>query len=160
LFEDRTVTIVGGGNSAVEAAIDLSKIAKTVHLVHRSEYRADQILVDKLKSLNNVTEHLQTVVESIEGDQAVTGLSVKGETPYHIETDGVLIEIGYTPNSQFLEVDKNNRGEIIVDEHLSTSIPGMFAAGDVTTVRYKQIVIAAGEGAKAALSANEYLNNM
>jgi alkyl hydroperoxide reductase subunit F len=158
LFADRTVTIVGGGNSAVEAAIDLSKIAKKVILVHRSEYRADQILVDKLHTLSNVEEHLQTQIVSINGDQTVTNIEVAGGKSF--ETDGVLIEIGYVPNSQFTDVEKNERGEIVVDDHLQTTVNGIFAAGDVTTVRYKQIVIAAGEGAKAALSANEYLNNL
>jgi alkyl hydroperoxide reductase subunit F len=159
LYQDKVVTVVGGGNSAVEAAIDLSKIAKHVHLVHRSTLRADQILVDKLEKIDKVDIHLGTQVETIKGTSLVEGIDLIGQTQGYLPTDGVLIEIGYVPNSQFLEVDKNNRGEILVDSHHQTSVQGIFAAGDVTTERYKQIIIAASEGAKAALSINEYLYN-
>lgn len=160
LFEDRTVTIVGGGNSAVEAAIDLSKIAEKVILVHRSKFRADKILVDKLDKIENIEIHLGTQIEEISGEMLVEEIHVKGDTNGILKTDGVLVEIGYVPNSQFVDVEKNKRGEIIIDEDHQTSVRGIFAAGDVTTERYKQIVVAASEGAKAALSLNEYLNNL
>jgi alkyl hydroperoxide reductase subunit F len=161
LFKDKTVTVVGGGNSAVEAAIDLSKIAKKVYLVHRSEFRADQILIDKLMTLENVDIHLGTQIKSIYGEQTVMGIEVDGTYKGHIETEGVLVEIGYLPNSQFLdEIHLNDRGEIIIDQNNMTNIPGVFAAGDVTTEKHKQIIVAASEGAKAALSINDYINNL
>jgi alkyl hydroperoxide reductase subunit F len=160
LFEDRTITIAGGGNSAVEAAIDLSRIAKEVRLVHRSTFRADQILLDKLDTLDNVEVHLGTRIKEIKGDQIVTSIELEGDTQGNFKTDGVMIEIGYVPNSQFTDVIKNERGEIIIDEHNKTSIEGIYAAGDVTEVHFKQIVVAAGEGAKAALSINDYLNTL
>jgi alkyl hydroperoxide reductase subunit F len=161
LFADKTVTVVGGGNSAVEAVIDLSKIAKHVNLIHRSTFRADKVLVDKLSTLDNISVHLGSEIEEVQGADLVERVRVNGNFEGFIETDGVMVEIGYVPNVQFLEkVALNDRHEIIIDEHNMTNIPGIFAAGDVTTVRYKQIVVAASEGAKAALSANDYLNNL
>jgi alkyl hydroperoxide reductase subunit F len=160
LFKDKSIAIVGGGNSAVEAAIDLSKIAKNVHLVHRSDFRADKILLDKLKTLDNLTIHLSTRVKEIKGEHAVNEIEVEGGTNGSIVTDGVLVEIGYVPNSQFVEVDKNERGEIIIDINHQTSTEGMYAAGDVTTEKFKQIIVAASEGAKAALAMNDYLNTL
>jgi alkyl hydroperoxide reductase subunit F len=158
LFKDKTVTIVGGGNSAVEAAIDLSKIAEKVYLVHRSAFRADKILVDKLSQIPNLEIHLKTQIKEIHGETLVSHITVEGDYEGTIQTDGVLVEIGYVPNSQFTDVEKNSRGEIIVDTHHMTNIPGIFAAGDVTTEPYKQIVVAASEGAKAALAINDYMN--
>jgi len=160
LFKDKVVTVVGGGNSAVEAAIDLAKIASRVHLVHRSAFRADQILVDRLMDLENVDIHLGTQIESIQGQDQVEWVDLKGDRTGPLETQGVLVEIGYLPNSQFVQVDKNARGEIIIDKNHQTSVPGIFAAGDVTTEAYKQIIVAASEGAKAALAINHYLNNL
>lgn len=160
LFAERTVTIVGGGNSAVEAAIDLAKIAKKVILVHRSTFRADKILVDKLDGISNLEIHLGTQIEKITGGDLVEEIHVKGETNGVLKTDGVLVEIGYVPNAQFVDVEKNERGEIVIDGHHQTNISGLFAAGDVTTERYKQIVVAASEGAKAALAMNEYIHNL
>lgn len=160
LFKDKTVAVAGGGNSAVEAAIDLSKIASQVYLVHRSELRADKILVDKLYQLPNVEIYLKTQIRKILGDGLVNAIEVTGALEGNLSTDGVLVEIGYVPNSQFIDVEKNERGEIVVDHHHMTSIPGIFAAGDVTTEPYKQIVVAASEGAKAALAINEYINNL
>lgn len=161
LFADQTVTIIGGGNTAVEAAIDLSKIAKKVILVHRSQFRADKILIDKLETIENLDIHLKTSIENIQGETQVEGVHVKGDTEGFISTDGVLVEIGYVPNTQFLDFDiMNDRGEIIIDEHHKTAIEGLYAAGDVTTEKYKQIIVAASEGAKAALSINEYMNTL
>ncbi len=161
LFKDKIVTIAGGGNSAVEAAIDLSKIAKKVVLVHRSKFRADQILIDKLDKIENIEIHLKTTIKSIEGTDIVENITVDGESTGTITTDGVLVEIGYVPNTQFLNTVKlNDRKEIIIDANNETSEAGIFAAGDVTTVKHKQIVVAASEGAKAALSVNDYLNNL
>jgi alkyl hydroperoxide reductase subunit F len=155
------VTIVGGGNTAVEAAIDLSKIAKKVILVHRSQFRADKILTDKLPSIENLEIHLGTTIESIQGEDQVEGVHVKGNKEGFIETNGVLVEIGYVPNTQFLDFDVlNERGEIVINEHHQTAVEGLYAAGDVTTEKYKQIIVAASEGAKAALSINEYMNTL
>lgn len=162
LFEDRRVVIAGGGNSAVEAALDLSKIATEVILVHRSEFRADQVLLDKLENIENVIVHLQTDIKEIYGDGLVEGIRAFNKESgfdFDIETSGVLVEIGYVPNTQFLEnLELNKRKEIIINTNNHTSLSGLFAAGDVTDVSYKQIVIAAGEGAKAALAVNEYIN--
>jgi alkyl hydroperoxide reductase subunit F len=160
LFKDRVVTVVGGGNSAVEAAIDLSKIARKVFLVHRSTFRADQILIEKLNKMDNVEVYLGTHIEAIEGNELVESITINGASKGKLMTDGVLVEIGYVPNAQFVDVDKNQKGEIMIDHHHETSVKGMFAAGDVTTEQYKQIVVAASEGAKAALAINDYLNNM
>jgi alkyl hydroperoxide reductase subunit F len=160
LFKDKTVAVVGGGNSAVEAAIDLSKIAKEVYLIHRSEFRADQILINKLESISNVKVHLGTKVESIDGHDLVESIQVTGDYQGRIDTDGLLIEIGYDPNSDFIGVNKNPKGEILIDSNHKTSIDGIYAAGDVTTEQYKQIIVAASEGAKAALSINDYLNTL
>lgn len=162
LFRNKRHVIVGGGNSAVEAAIDMARIASDVTVVQRSTFRADQILMDELHSFGNVTTHTQTDIVSIEGDEKVSGVTVhhkdtgKTET---IPTDAVFIEIGHDPHLGPFDGDLevNGAGEIIVDEHNQTSIPGIFAAGDVTATIYKQIIVAAAEGAKAALSANNYL---
>lgn len=163
LFEGRDVVVAGGGNSAVEAAIDLSKIANSVTLVHRSELRADQIVIDQLKRQSNVTIHLQTEIQEVFGDGLVAGIKVldkaSGETR-ELKIEGLFVEIGYLPNNQLAidKLDLNNRGEIIVNAHNETSMKGVFAAGDVTDTPYKQIIVAASEGAKAALTANDYIN--
>lgn len=156
LYKGQKVVIAGGGNSAVEAAIDLSKIAREVVLVHRSQLRADKILIDQLNKLSNVSVLLETKIISIHGQKKVTHIITTGG---EILTDGVLVEIGYVPNTQFLtDVSLNQRNEIIIDADNHTNIKGMFAAGDVSNVKHKQIVIAAAEGAKAALALNDYIN--
>lgn len=165
LFEGLTIAIAGGGNSAVEAAIDMAKIAEKVQLVHRSQFRADRILLDKLKSLENVEIYLETLIEEVKGENLVTGLLVKDKNTQEtqlLETNGIIVEIGYLPNSEAFEdlVAMTERKEILIDEKGRTDIPGIFAAGDVTTVPYKQIVIASSEGAKATLAANDYLNSL
>jgi alkyl hydroperoxide reductase subunit F len=165
LFADLTIAIAGGGNSAVEAAIDMAKIAEKVILVHRSQFRADKILLDKLNTFENVEIYLETVIQEIKGDKLVNTLVVKNknqDASFEIETNGLIVEIGYTPNSEAFEdvVAMTGRKEIIIDEKGRTNKPGIFAAGDVTTVPYKQIVIASSEGAKATLAANDYLNSL
>lgn len=165
LFEGLDVVVAGGGNSAVEAAIDLAKIANSVTLVHRSKFRADQILIDKLMTFKNVKVHLETQILEVKGEGLMSGIVVKdkatGEERF-IESNGLFVEIGYLPNSSFIEgfVELNERGEIKINALNETSLPGVFAAGDVTDVPYKQIVISAGEGAKAALTANDYINRL
>jgi alkyl hydroperoxide reductase subunit F len=161
LFKGKTVTVVGGGNSAVEAAIDLSKIAGHVHLVHRSNFKADKILVDKLKSISNLEIMLKSQIEGIHGEDNVQRVEIKGDHKGTIQTDGVLVEIGYLPNTQFLQKEiLNERQEVVIDKNHMTAVEGLFAAGDVTTEKHKQIIVAASEGAKAALSINDYINNL
>jgi alkyl hydroperoxide reductase subunit F len=164
-YTDEEVIVAGGGNSAVEAAIDLSKIASKVTLVHRSELRADKILVDQLEKLENVEIKLNTQIKEVVGEKFMTGINVldkNNNTEYNISAAGIFVEIGYIPNSiPFKDVlELNDKGEIIVNKYGETSIKGVYAAGDVTDTPFKQIVISAGEGAKCALSANEYLKKI
>lgn len=165
LFAGTEVIIAGGGNSAVEAAIDLAKIASKVTLVHRSQFRADEILIEQLEKLDNVDIHLNTQIQEIVGEKMVTGVNVLDKLAgdaYTIPASGVFVEIGYIPNSeQFKDVIKlNDRREIVVDKYGETNVKGIFSAGDVTDSAYKQIIIAAADGAKCALSANGYLNTL
>lgn len=165
LFTGRDVIVAGGGNSAVEAAIDLSKIANRVILVHRSQFRADKVLVDKLESLENVEIHLQTQILSVHGEMLMTHVKALDKTSgqeVEIKAEGLFVEIGYLPKSELLEglVALNDRKEVIVNDKAETDRPGIYAAGDVTDVPYKQIVISVADGAKAALSANDYINKL
>ncbi|MBP6853638.1 MAG: alkyl hydroperoxide reductase subunit F [Rhodoferax sp.] len=164
LFKGKRVAVIGGGNSGVEAAIDLAGLVKHVDLVEFADaLKADAVLVNKLKSLPNVTIHLNAQTTEITGDgQKVQGLRYKDRASQHehlLALEGVFVQIGLVPNSEFLKgtLELSRFGEIVVDAKGHTSLPGVFAAGDVTTVPYKQIVIAAGDGAKAALSAFDYL---
>ena len=164
LFKGKRVAVIGGGNSGVEAAIDLAGVVAHVTLVEFADaLKADAVLVSKLKSLPNVSIHLNAQTTEITGDgQKVNGLSYKDratEQIHHVALEGVFVQIGLVPNSEFLKgtVELSKFGEIVVDAKCHTNLAGVFAAGDVTTVPYKQIVIAAGEGAKAALSAFDYL---
>ncbi|NLB20710.1 MAG: FAD-dependent oxidoreductase [Clostridium sp.] len=165
LFKNKDVFIAGGGNSAVESALDLAKVAKSVTLIHRSQFRADHILVEKLYAEPKITIHLETQILEVFGETAMKGIRVldkKTTKTHELFADGLFIEIGHVPNLGPFE-DKlalNENNEIIVDEKNHTSLDGVFAAGDVTNVPYKQIIIATSDGAKAALSANEYLNKM
>lgn len=164
LFKGKRVAVIGGGNSGVEAAIDLAGLVEHVSLVEFADaLKADAVLVSKLKSLPNVSIHVNAQTTEITGDgQKVNGLSYKdraSQAVHHIELAGVFVQIGLVPNTEFLKgtIELSKFGEIVVDAKCHTNLPGVFAAGDVTTVPYKQIVIAAGEGAKAALSAFDYL---
>lgn len=164
-FTDEEIIVAGGGNSAVEAAIDLAKIAKKVTLVHRSNFRADKILTDQLIKLKNVDIKLNTEIKEIVGDTLMSGVNVLDKstnTDYKISANGIFVEIGYLPNSSPFKdlIELNNRGEIVIDKYGQTNIEGIFAAGDVADIPYKQIIISAAEGAKCALSANEYLNKL
>ena len=164
-FQDLQVAVVGGGNAAVEAVIDLAKIASHVTLVHRSTLKADKILLDRMKTLENISVHLQTGVVEIQGGQMVTGLrleSLESHAKWNLPVDGVFVEIGYLPNTEAFRgtLPMNEKGELLTDGKMRTSIPGVFAAGDVVEGPYKQIVISASQGAIAALAANEYLNQL
>ncbi|MTD40718.1 alkyl hydroperoxide reductase subunit F [Erwinia sp. CPCC 100877] len=164
LFKGKRVAVIGGGNSGVEAAIDLAGVVDHVTLLEFApEMKADRVLQDKVRSLSNVDIILNAQTTEVKGDGTrVTGLEytdrVSGAT-HHLELAGIFVQIGLLPNTNWLEgaVERNRMGEIIVDARGETSVKGIFAAGDCTTVPYKQIIIAAGEGAKASLSAFDYL---
>jgi alkyl hydroperoxide reductase subunit F len=164
LFKGKRVAVIGGGNSGVEAAIDLAGIVAHVTLLEfGEELRADAVLQRKLFSLPNVRVLKMAQTTEVKGDgQKVTGLVYKdrsSEEVHNVELEGIFVQIGLLPNSEWLKgtLELSRFGEIIVDAKGQTSLPGVFAAGDVTTVPYKQIVIAVGEGAKASLSAFDHL---
>ncbi len=164
LFKGKRVAVIGGGNSGVEAAIDLAGIVSQVTLLEfDSKLRADAVLQKKLYSLPNVSVITSALTSEVKGDgQKVTGLVYKDRNSdefVSLDLEGIFVQIGLLPNSDWLKgsVELSPRGEIIVDARGETSLPGIFAAGDVTTVPYKQIVIAMGEGAKASLSAFDHL---
>lgn len=165
MYRDKVVVVAGGGNSAVEAAIDLSKIAKFVTIVHRSQFRADKIVTDQLDKIENISVMLNTPILEILGGDLVKGIRVLDQTSgteSELFTEGVFVEIGYTPNTAPFQnlIELNERGEIVVDSYNRTNIEGIFAAGDVTTIPYKQIILSAADGAKSALAANDYLNSL
>jgi len=164
LFKGKRVAVVGGGNSGVEAAIDLAGLVSHVTLLEfDSSLRADAVLQRKLHSLPNVTVLTSALTTEVTGDgQKVNGLRYKNRITgedINVELEGIFVQIGLLPNTEWLKgtIELSPRGEIVVDNRGETSIPGIFAAGDVTTVPYKQIVIAVGEGAKASLSAFDHL---
>ncbi|WP_248795808.1 alkyl hydroperoxide reductase subunit F [Pseudomonas sp. MWU13-2105] len=164
LFKGKRVAVIGGGNSGVEAAIDLAGIVSHVTLLEfDSKLRADAVLQRKLYSLANVNVVTSALTSEVKGDgQKVSGLVYKDRDSgeFHtVDLEGIFVQIGLLPNTDWLKgsVELSPRGEIIVDARGETSLPGIFAAGDVTTVPYKQIVIAVGEGAKASLSAFDHL---
>ncbi|MBC3409940.1 alkyl hydroperoxide reductase subunit F [Pseudomonas sp. SWRI51] len=164
LFKGKRVAVIGGGNSGVEAAIDLAGIVAEVTLIEfDSQLRADAVLQRKLLSLANVNVIKSALTTEVIGNgEKVSGLRYKDRTTdseHEIELEGIFVQIGLLPNTDWLKgtVELSPRGEIIVDAKGQTSIPGVFAAGDVTTVPYKQIVIAVGEGAKASLAAFDHL---
>ncbi|MCT4785149.1 alkyl hydroperoxide reductase subunit F [Exiguobacterium aestuarii] len=162
LFEGKRVAVIGGGNSGIEAAIDLAGIVKHVTVLEfASELKADQVLQDRLHSLPNVTVITNAQTTEITGTDKVNGISyVSRETneSHHVELEGVFVQIGLVPNTDWLDsVERNNFGEIVVDRHGATNVPGVFAAGDCTNSAYKQIIISMGSGATAALGAFDYM---
>jgi len=160
LFSGKDVAVVGGGNSALDAAIQMMNIANRVYLINITDkITGDAIMQEKVANNPKVRIMHNTRVESITGDRFVRGINVNtGAKKETLDVKGVFIEIGLMPNSWFARgVDKNEKNEIIVNCANETSVPGIFAAGDVTNVPEKQIVIAAGDGAKAALGAFRYL---
>ena len=161
-FKDKHVIVAGGGNSAAEAVIDLSVWAKKITVVHRSQWRADQIILEQLNKLPNVTVHLETQLLRAEGDQSlkrVVVLDKKTNAQAIIDADGLFIQIGLLANSKLVKdlVPLTPQGEVMVNQDFMTNLPGLFAAGDVTHHPFKQIVIAVGDGAKAALAIQQYL---
>ena len=165
LFKGKRVAVIGGGNSGVEAAIDLANIVGHVTLIEFDhQLRADQVLQDKLRSLGNVDIVLSAATTEITGDgERVDGLVYKdrnSDDEHRLALEGVFVQIGLVPNTEWLKdsgMELSRFGEIVIDERAATSLPGIFAAGDCTTVPYKQIIVAMGEGSKAGLSAFDYL---
>ncbi|MFA5330968.1 MAG: Uxx-star family glutaredoxin-like (seleno)protein [Methanoregula sp.] len=164
LYKGKKVAVVGGGNSAVQTALEMNTIASSVSLIVRHTLKADDVYHSRLDAAKNVTVHLNTTITRLHGDQFLKQITIQPENSLEqtLDVDAVFIEVGWTPNTEILDgfVDLNQHGEIVVDVDGKTSRPGVFAAGDVTSVRSKQIIIAAGEGAKAALEAYEYLMKM
>lgn len=165
LFAGQKVAVIGGGNSALEAALDMVKIAEHVDLVSLTPLTGDQILIEKVNEAKNLTAYLEYRTDEIIGDPMVEKLVITGLKSGEkktLDVTGIFIEIGLVPNSESVKglVDTNPAGEIIVNCSSETNIPGLFAAGDVTTVPEKQIAIAIGEGAKASLTAHRYLQRM
>lgn len=161
LFSGKDVAVIGGGNSALDATLQLMKIARRIWVINiTSHLGGDAIMRDKVEKSSIVTVMNNSQVAAIIGDRMVSGMKVKsGGKEELIALQGVFVEIGLIPNSKFAEaVEKNEFGEIKVNFHNETNVPGIFAAGDVTDVPEKQIVIAAGEGSKASLSAFRFLN--
>jgi len=165
VFSGQKVAVVGGGNSALEATLDMVKIAEHVDLVSLTPLTGDAVLIDKLGDAKNLSIFTEYQTEKIEGQDLVEGMLIKdlksGESK-QLEVTGVFIEIGLVPNSEPVKdlVKLNKWGEVAINCSCETSVPGLYAAGDVTDVPEKQIVVAAGEGAKAVLQAHRYLQRL
>jgi alkyl hydroperoxide reductase subunit F len=164
LFKGKRVAVIGGGNSGVEAAIDLAGVVEHVTLLEfMPELKADDILQRKLKSMGNVDIIVNARTTEVVGDgRQVVGIDWEDRATgaiHRLDVAGVFVQIGLLPNTTWLKgtVELSKFGEIVVDAHGRTSVPGVFAAGDATTVPYKQIIIATGDGAKAALGAFDHL---
>ncbi len=163
LFKDKTVIVVGGGNSALEAVEDLSSHVKKVYLIHRrNEFRGDEVTIEKVKNNKKAELILDSAVVELHADKFLTGVTVENvntKEKKELAVDGLFLEIGYVVDSSLVGtlVKLNEKKEVITDCLGKTSGEGIFAAGDVTSMPYKQAIIAAGEGAKAALSAYSYL---
>jgi alkyl hydroperoxide reductase subunit F len=162
-FRNLRVAVIGGGNSGITAAIDLMNVASEVTVIEiTDQWRADPVLLKRAQASDKVHWRLAHKVLRIEGNDEVTGIVLQptaGGPEEHIPLEGIFIEIGLKPNTEFLGdlVELNEYGEIVIDSRCRTSLPGIFAAGDVTNTPEKQIIVAAGEGAKAALAAYQYL---
>jgi len=161
LYKGKRIAIVGGGNSAIQTAVEMSDIAQSARLIVRSNIRADPVYVRMLESKKNIAIQLNSQIIALHGNKFLNAITIRNESgeEQKIDIDGVFIEIGWLPNTDILDgfVALNDKKEIIVDVNCHTSMAGVFAAGDVTPIKGKQIIIASGEGAKAALEAHEYL---
>jgi alkyl hydroperoxide reductase subunit F len=161
LYKGKRIAIVGGGNSAIQTAVEMSDIARSARLIVRSNIRADPVYVRMLESKKNIAIQLNSQITALHGNKFLNAITIRNESgeEQKIDIDGVFIEIGWLPNTDILDgfVALNDKKEIIVDVNCHTSMAGVFAAGDVTSIKGKQIIIASGEGAKAALEAHEYL---
>jgi len=165
IFSGQRVAVVGGGNSALEAALDMLKISEHVDLVSLTPLTGDAVLIDKLADAKNLNTFTEYQTEKIEGETFVNGIMIKdrksGEGK-RLDVSGVFIEIGLVPNSEPVKgfIELNRWGEVPVSCACETTVPGLYAAGDVTDAPEKQIIVAAGEGAKAALQAHRYLQRL
>ena len=163
LYAGKRVAVIGGGNSGIEAAIDLAGIVSHVTVIEFApELKADSVLQERLNSLQNVTVITNAATTEITGTDKVNGISYQDratEEIHHIELEGVFVQIGLVPNTDWLgdSVERTRTGEIVVDKRGQTNIPGVFAAGDCTDSAHKQIIISMGTGATASLSAFDYL---
>lgn len=165
LFRGKNVAVVGGGNSAMDAALLLSKICPAVAIITvNAEFHGEHILIERLQQAKNITTHTNATVKSITGSDRVTGLVfATGGQSQSIDVAGVFLEIGFTIKPELIKnlVDLDGRNQVIVHPATNgTNLPGVFAAGDVTSVNQKQVVISAGEGAKAALGVYQYLQSL
>jgi alkyl hydroperoxide reductase subunit F len=165
LFSEQKVVVVGGGNSAAEAVIDLVKIADHVNLVSLTQLTPDDVYLTKLNKSKNLSIFTEYEVKTIKGHDFVNEITIRDLHDTHLKklnVSGVFIEIGLEPNSESISelANLNSLGEITINRNCETSLPGLYAAGDVTDVPEKQIVVAAGEGAKAALQAHRYLTRL
>ena len=161
-FRNKDTAVIGGGNSALTTALELEKYANKVYLVSVNEQMmGEQTLIDQVKKSPKIEFVCCTKILEISGDKMVNAIKLQmKDSTKTLDVKGVFIEIGYLPNSEITSAGKNKRNEIIINEKNETNIPGLFAAGDATTTGMKQIIVAAGEGAKAALSASDYLKKM
>lgn len=163
LFEGKDIAIIGGGNSALDAALSVAKLVKNIYIVNNtSGLMADQVMIDKVNELDHVRVMNNSEIKAIAGDKFVRKITIADKDlgmDKDLAVEGVFIEIGSSPATKYLHdlVKLDGHGEIIVDKSNMTSVPGIFAAGDITNVIEKQIVIAAGDGAKAAIAASQYL---
>lgn len=160
LFKGKVVAVVGGGSAAFDAADYLAKLAKKVYLIHRRDkFSCEECLVNQVKNNSKIEILMNSGVKEIIGDQVVDAIVLKNEKEEKIKVSGVFIEIGSMPHTEVVKglIKLNKKGEIITNKDAETSVPGIFAAGDVTDGSFKQVVISAGEGAKAALQAYKYL---
>ena len=163
LYAGLTTAVIGGGNSAIESAIDLCKICKEVHVIQLlPELTADKVLIRKLNEFNNFTIHYNCKLRAIKGDRLVTSIDVArndSDEIFSLDVDGVFVAVGLIPNTDYLKgfLALNEFNEIVIDANCNTSVDGVFSAGDATSIRVKQIIVAAGEGAKAALASHQYL---
>ena len=164
LFANMDVAVIGDGNSALDATLQLMKIANKIYLINMNpSFRGDEVMIEKVKKSDKVVTLYNAKTLEILGDKMVTGIKLEKDREQKIlDVQGVFVEIGYVANSDLVAnlVELNKQGEVVVDEHCKTNVPGIFAAGDVSNAPYKQIVVAAGDGAKAALSAYEYLSRL
>lgn len=161
LFSGKITAVIGGGNSALEAGLMLADISSKVYVINKnSQFKGDKILLDKLIIKKNVEIIYNAKTTQIVGEQFVSGMKYDQQGEHELKVDGTFIHIGMIPNSYIVpsEVQKNNFGEIVVNKNCETNVPGLYAAGDVTDVSFNQIVIAAGQGCIATLSAVQYLN--
>lgn len=162
LYKGKNVAVVGGGNSALDAAEYMSKIAKQVYLIHRRDtFRGEQVLIDQVKAIKNIEIIYNANATSIKGKDRVEGLAYKtlDNKEADIEVDGIFIEIGHIAKTDWLQplLEVTDRHEIKISKDCQTNVPGVFAAGDISDITYKQAVISAGEGSKAGLQAYRYL---